>query len=73
MSKTGVVTQLENGQVINCTKVDECIKQNNGECSIPVRKACLLSVDHGDRCSAWNNQQSTWLIHEDANLIEQIK
>lgn len=73
MSKTGVVTQLGNGQVISCTKVEECIKQNNGQESIPSRKACLLSVDHGDRCSAWDNQQSTWLIHENTNLIEQLK
>jgi hypothetical protein len=72
MSKTGVVTQLSSGQVIVCTKKDECMIQNNGACSIPGRKACLLSVDHGDRCSAWDNQQTTWLIHENTTLIEQL-
>lgn len=72
MSKTGVVTQLIDGQVISCTKSCECIRQNNGHDSIPSRKACLLSVDHGDRCQAWDNQQSTWLIHDNTNLIEQL-
>lgn len=73
MSKTGIVTQLNNGQVIFCTKKDECIKQNGGAGCINSRKSCLLSVDHGDRCQSWENQQSTWLIHENISLIEQLK
>jgi hypothetical protein len=72
MTKTGIVTQLSSGQVIACSKKEECLKQNGGD-SIPARKACLLSVDHGDRCQAWDNQQSTWLIHEQTDLIEQLK
>lgn len=72
---TGVVKQLNdvNGTVVSCTAADRCKKENCGDKSIPSPKKCLLPVDHGQRCKAWDNESTTWLIHEDPKQISQLR
>ncbi|OXB94731.1 hypothetical protein [Parageobacillus galactosidasius] len=70
MAQTGVVKQLQEGLVFECSLAEQCKALHNGQ--LPAKKNCLLSVDHGDRCRAWDNQHFTWLIHKDPNLIEQL-
>lgn len=72
--KTGVVSQLSDGTVFKCTMAEECMKlKANGEGNmIPPKKQCMLSVDHGDRCQAWDIEQSEWLIHKDTDLVEEL-
>lgn len=82
----GIVRQLGNGVVIECSALCECIKNNpdvikayeNGTGLVSTsygcwKKNCQLSVtDHGDRCSAYPKDTSTWLIDVDVNKIKQI-
>ncbi|QHW35641.1 hypothetical protein GZH47_32605 (plasmid) [Paenibacillus rhizovicinus] len=71
MAQVGVVTQTGGGMVYQCSLAEKC-KTEHGLETIPGKKQCLLSVDHGDRCQAWDNQKFTWLIHTDPNRIQQL-
>jgi hypothetical protein len=70
----GIVKQLNDayGTVVECTASERCKTQNGGDQSIPCPKKCLLAVDHGSRCKAWDNEQSTWLIDPDFTRIQQL-
>jgi hypothetical protein len=71
MAQIGVVTQTGGGMVFECSLAAKC-KEQNGPNTDTAKKACLLSVYHGDRCQAWDSQKWTWLIHTDVNQIQQL-
>lgn len=70
----GIVKQLNdaNGTVIECSAANKCKEANAGDQAIQCPKKCLLAVDHGARCKAWNNEQSTWLIDPEITRIQQL-
>jgi hypothetical protein len=70
----GFVKQLNDayGTVIECSAAKKCKVENGGDQAIPCPKKCVLAVDHGARCKAWDNEQSTWLIDPDPNRIQQL-
>lgn len=77
----GVVRQLDGvgGVVVDCTCVNECMKNNpdistSGVIGICRIKKCILTgnPDHGNRCMAYPQDTTTWLIHSDSNKIQQI-
>jgi hypothetical protein len=84
----GIVRQLTNGIVIECSLHGKCMMNNPevaNNCSIETasklqgtpngtwKKTCLLSVkDHGDRCLAYPNETEVWLIDDDTSKIQQI-
>jgi hypothetical protein len=67
----GVVRQTSSGMVMNCTNAQKCFLENGG---IPKGKerTCLLSVNHGDRCQAWDTDGYKWLIDKDTSKIKQL-
>jgi hypothetical protein len=71
MAIDGIVTQTHSGQVQHCTLASRCFKENG---SVPKGKerTCLLSVNHGDRCTAWETDLTKWLIDADPSKIKQL-
>jgi hypothetical protein len=80
----GIVKQLDqfNGVVIECSCVTECMKANQ-DLSQAQRstyqgvykvKQCQLTgnPEHGNRCLAYPNDSSTWLIDSDPTKIKGI-
>jgi hypothetical protein len=67
----GVVRQTNGGMVMNCSNAQKCFFENGG---IPKGKerVCLLSVNHGDRCQAWESDGLKWLIDTDTTKIKQL-
>jgi hypothetical protein len=74
----GIVKQLRSGVVIECSAVEECMKANTGVQNVLnsngcIKRNCVLSVsEHGDRCSAYPCDTTTWLIDIDTSRIKQI-
>lgn len=68
----GVVKQVGGGQVIECSCIEACKKANIGKKNLRPR-GCQLSVDHGDRCSAYPCDTTTWLITEDTTQVRQLR
>jgi hypothetical protein len=71
----GIVRQLDNGTIIECSAVHVCmannpqIKVNEVSCN----KNCMLSVkDHGTRCRAYPQDTSVWIIDDDMTKIKGI-
>lgn len=71
MALDGVVRQTHSGQVLHCTLADKCFKEN-GCINKGNQKTCLLSVNHGDRCVAWEVDVTKWLIDTDVSKIKQL-
>jgi len=78
-----IVRQIDGigGVVIQCSCVTECMKANpdlsqakqSWYAGCGKIKNCLLSVpNHGERCMAYPQDTTTWLIHSDVNKIQQI-
>lgn len=67
----GVVRQNANGLVFTCTLSGKCFKENGSICKGSER-TCLLSINHGDRCNAWETDVYKWLIDSDPNKIKQL-
>lgn len=69
----GIVKQ-NSGGVFECSCMEICrakaIKENRLNYS---PKSCLLSVNHGDRCLAYPEDNTTWLITEDQSQVRQIQ
>jgi hypothetical protein len=78
MAVDGIVRQTMGGIVVDCTCVAQCMKANpeaRPASCVPGgsgKKDCQLSVDHGDRCLAYPNDTTTWLIDTDTSKIKQI-
>jgi hypothetical protein len=78
----GIVKQLDQfgGIVIECSCVTECMKANQDLTQAPYSsntqcgrvKQCQLSVNHGDRCLAYPQDSSSWLIDSDPTKIKGI-
>jgi hypothetical protein len=71
MALDGVVRQTHSGLVLHCTLADKCFKEN-GSIAKGQERTCLLSVNHGDRCVAWETDGTKWLIDSDVNKIKQL-
>jgi hypothetical protein len=67
----GVVRQTSEGMVMNCTNAQKCFLEN-GAVSKGADRKCLLSVNHGDRCQAWESDGYKWLIDIDQSKIKQL-
>jgi hypothetical protein len=67
----GVVRQTAGGMVIQCTNAQRCFLENGGAPKGTDRK-CLLSVNHGDRCQAWESDGYKWIIDVDQSKIKQL-
>jgi hypothetical protein len=73
MAIEGIVTQTGDGKVIKCSAMSICRANNTMIKENEIKtKRCQLNVDHGDRCLAYPQDTSTWLISEDPNQIRQI-
>jgi hypothetical protein len=70
MAITGVVEQTAGGQVLSCTLAQKCYEANGQK--LQQKKFCLLSVDHGDRCTAWAAEKFRYLIDEDPSKIKSL-
>lgn len=77
----GVVKQLDQfgGIVIECSCVSECMKVNPDISQSPVigvcrKKNCILTgnPDHGNRCLAYPQDSTSWLIDSDPSNIKQL-
>jgi hypothetical protein len=81
---TGVVRQLDGigGVVVECSCVTECMRNNPDLSQAPnstypragkVRK-CILTgnPDHGNRCAAYPQDTTSWLIDDNPENIKQI-
>jgi hypothetical protein len=67
----GVVRQTAEGLVMQCSCAQRCFIENGGVAKGKER-TCLLSVNHGDRCRAWDSDGYKWLIDSDASRIKQL-
>jgi hypothetical protein len=71
MALDGVVKQTRDGLVVYCTLANKCFKEN-GCVAKGKDRTCLLSVNHGDRCVAWETDTTKWMIDVDPNKIKQL-
>jgi hypothetical protein len=67
----GVVRQTSGGMVMQCTNAQRCFLENGGTPKGKDR-TCLLSVNHGDRCQAWESDGFKYLIDTDVSKIKQL-
>lgn len=67
----GVVRQTSEGTVMQCSCSQKCFLDNGGM-SKGSERICLLSVNHGDRCHAWDSDGFKWLIDSDPTKIKQL-
>jgi hypothetical protein len=67
----GVVRQTSEGNVMQCSCSQRCFIENGSVPKGSDRK-CLLSVNHGDRCRAWETDGYKWLIDSDPTKIKQL-
>jgi hypothetical protein len=67
----GVVRQTSSGMVMECTNAQKCFFENGGSPKGKERN-CLLSVNHGDRCQAWESDGFKYLIDVDQSKIKQL-
>jgi hypothetical protein len=81
---TGIVKQLDGigGVVVECSRAVECMAANPDLSQAPcstypgagrVRK-CILTgnPDHGNRCAAYPQDTTSWIIDENPQNIKQI-
>jgi hypothetical protein len=67
----GVVRQTSEGMVMQCSCSQRCFIEN-GSVQVGSQRICLLSVNHGDRCRAWETDGYKWLIDSEPSKIKQL-